>query len=700
MLPLAASDITLSVGDIDVTGLVPGDKVYIPVTIDAITPGEEISGWQFFIWHDQLHITWDGSITNPSPGIHYLSPFFPNSAAAMFNVNNQSELVYLWGDGFTFADLSNETLPYTIIEFTFTFHGGIDAGDWSFMLWGTEGKSPLNQNSKGTTEVYDGDFDYFSLKLHQGGIYNPCACYSWQGYKSNDWFDGDNWVSGHPPTFEDVSIGWAPFMPVINDGFASTGDLDIDGFSFITIKEQGGLTVDEILYNNGNIILQSDNAGKSGTLITNESITGSGTFEFDRNLFCSGTLPGSTDPYGWHYLAAPFEGFTTDMIPDYFINAWDQSTGTWMHYDPTVYGPCVAWMTTYLNPLNAWSINFDLTYPDPNCFPPLPPGTGDHVEFIASASQVHTGDYSRNLGYGSSGYQMWNMVSNPYPAGLDVNSLSWGPNTVQVVYLYNGCLGNYEYWAAGMGSYVVPPTQGFFVETTGPDMFSVFEANRSHYPEPILKNGIKELLTLQATGNNRSDKLYIRFANDVTTGFDLNGDAHKLFAETDGLPQIYTIAGDEKLAINALPETATVPMGFTANGSGTYNIEAIESSDFETVILEDLFSGVQTDLMMESYSFHFNSGDDPDRFLIHFEPGISVQRANDISIWSSGHTVFVKRIEGSGDIGVFNLLGQPILKIHSEPKKVNQIKLNDLHGCFIVKVSTGSFTNTEKVIIK
>ena len=74
-----ASDITLSVGNVDVTGKVPGDKIYIPITIDAITLGEEISGWQFFIWHNQSIITWDGTTANPTPGIHWLNPKFPNS---------------------------------------------------------------------------------------------------------------------------------------------------------------------------------------------------------------------------------------------------------------------------------------------------------------------------------------------------------------------------------------------------------------------------------------------------------------------------------------------------------------------------------------------------------------------------------------------------------------------------------------------
>jgi hypothetical protein len=706
MLPLAASDITLSVGDIDVTGLVPGDKVYISVTIDAITPGEEISGWQFFIWHDQMHITWDGTTANPGLGINYLSPFFPNCPCGiMYNVNPNSELVFLFGDGSAFLNLSNQTLPFLIIEFTFTYHGGIGPGESSPLIWGTSGKNSFGTTGKGTTEVYTWDeFDYFTLHLNNGSINNTSGLFqtTWTGAINADWFNAGNWTNGIPGLGINAVIPYiaGSCFPVIADGEAITSELNISPFATLVIESQAALTTNSLFVNDGLLLIKSDSiSGFSGSYLNKAGMEGTGLFEFDRYVICSGTTQGSTDPFGWHYLSAPVDGFTTDDLYDYYINAWNRGSGTWIHYDPEV--PCTQWTTTALTPLKAWSINFALDYSGNSC-PDSPEGTGRQIEFISSVEDVHHGNYARPITNGLSGYSMWNMVSNPYPSGLDLNTLTWDANLIQAAALYDGCVGNYIYWAAGLGSFIVPPTQGFFIEGIGYSYshFSVRNENRAHATLPFYKNEVSNLLTLCASGDGKTDVLHIRFADDVTTGFDLNGDAHKFFAETDGLPQIYTLAGDEKLAINALPETATVPMGFTANRSGNYTIEAIETSGFETVILEDLFSGVQTDLLMESYSFHFNSGDDPDRFLIHFEPGISVQRANDISIWSSGHTVFVKGIEGSGDIGVFNLLGQPILKKQSEPKKVNQIELNDLHGCFIVKVSTGSFTNTEKVIIR
>lgn len=704
---LPASDITLSIGDVNIacSAINPGDKVYIPVYIDYITPGEEIGGWQLFFWFDQSIITWDGiGGGGPELGIYYLSPIFPGlgSCSELINVNAASEFVWLWGDGSCFLSLAGQTFPHLLIELIFTYHGGLAPGMSSPLIWGTSGKNSYGTNGKGTTEVYTWDeFDYFALTLNDGSIYLPSCLNTFQGNISNDWFESGNWCFNCVPDNMDAWIEPLTInSPVISDGIAVVDNIHLFEGAVLTIATDGGLTVNGSVNNEGQFIIQTDNAGNSGTLMTNGSISGNGSFEFDRNLFCSGTSPGSTDPFGWHYLSAPFEGFTTDMIPDYFINAWDQATGNWIHYDGSVYGSCIPYPTTNLILMDAWSINLDTTYPDPNCFPPLPPGTGEQVEFIAAASQVHTGDYSKNLGFGSSGYQMWNMVGNPYPAGLAVNTLDWGPNTVEAVYLYNGCLGNYEYWAVGLGGYVVPPTQGFFVETTAPDVFSVSAENRSHYPEPILKSETAGLLTLQATGNGKSDILHIRFADDVTPGFDKNGDAHKLFAQTEGLPQIYTLSGNEKLAINALPETESVPMGFIANGSGTYTIEAVETSELETVILEDLFSGVQTELLEESYAFSYSPNDDPGRFVIHFEAGIGEQKPDDISIWSSGKTVFIDAGCASGEVMIYNVVGQLVLSSKLERVKTNMIDVTNIQGYCLVSVRSAETTKTAKVMIR
>jgi hypothetical protein len=518
------------------------------------------------------------------------------------------------------------------------------------------------------------------------------------------WFTDGNWSLGHVPTgTEDVDIpnlGKAAPVVIMGDALVG-GALNVAAGAELDVDPVSSLTTTGLFTNDGMFVIQSEGgAGYGGSFIDMAGVAGAGSFEYDRIILCTGTLAGQNDPLGWHYLASPFDGFTTDMIPDYFVNAWDQPTGMWMQYmmDPIAF-PCTPWPTTGLGALDAWSVNMDLGYPDPAC-PLSPAGTGAQVEFMSGAAGVHTGAYSKPLGYGAAGYEMWNMVSNPYPSGLDVNTIAWGPNTMQATYYYDGCGGNYVYWATGMGPYVMAPNLGFFVETTGADAFAVDNSNRAIAADIFWKGDVPNLLTLQATGSdNKSDKLWVRFADNVTAGLDLNGDAHKLFAETEGMPQIYTVAGTEKLAINALPATNMVPMGFTANGSGTYTIEAIETSDFANVVLEDMENGVQTDLLTSSYSFDYTTG--VHNFRIHFTPlGTIDNAAGNITISAENHNIYVN-VPGSvrGDIAVYNMMGQEVVRVDMNPG-LNTIPMHDVNTYYIVKVISDAAAKTGKVFIR
>jgi hypothetical protein len=695
---------------IDVSALSPGDKVYISLSVDAIDPNSEIWGMGLFFNVPGGYLSWDGTGAVPMPGVTYVNPLFPPvvlpaNVAVNWYLNGTTNIFgYLQGDGGSFVDLDGQTFPVTILTLKFTYLGGVAPGTSIPITYSVDFKAAGDFMVGGVTEVYYNDF----FEVFPGQVLAPGAVLYggpggpvtkvWTGAGGDtDWFNPANWAPPGVPTTEDVMINSskAP-MVVIAGGVATTGMLTVAAGAGITVASDGGLTTNGLFTNNGDFIIESDNSlGYAGSYIDNGGIAGIGNFMFNRYVICSGTLAGTGNPYGWHYLSAPLDGFSTDGLPEFFVNAWDQPTGMWMQYEGPIGLPCTPLTPPVaLGTMDAWSINLDLDY-GPNC------GAFDQTaNFIAGAAGVHTGAYGAGLGFGAGPYQEWNMVGNPYPSGLDVNTIAWGPNTVQAAYYYDGCSGNYVYWATGMGTYVMAPALGFMVETTGADVLGVNNANRAHNADWYWKNEVANLLTLKASGNDRSDVLNVRFANDVTAGFDLNGDAHKLFAETEGLPQIYTLAGEEKLAINALPETTSIPMGFVANGSGSYTIEAIETSEFENVVLEDLVLGVQTDLLNGSYTFEYAEGDDANRFVIHFTPlGVNDNLANAINIWAANKTIYVQAPATTGDIVVYNLMGQEVVRTTIEAG-INEIPMNDVNTYYVVKVLGSEVTETGKVFIK
>jgi hypothetical protein len=185
---------------------------------------------------------------------------------------------------------------------------------------------------------------------------------------------------------------------------------------------------------------------------------------------------------------------------------------------------------------------------------------------------------------------------------------------------------------------------------------------------------------------------------EAEAGFAKDGDFHKLFSE--GIPQIYTTAGNDKLAVNALPATASVPMGMTCVESGSFTISAIETSEFANVVLEDLVTKIQTDLLAGSYTFEYTAGEDEARFIVHFTPlGVGENFADMVNIWSSAANIYVQTPEVTGEIVVFNMMGQEVVRTDIQPG-LNTIPMHDVNTYYVVKVLTSDNAVTGKVFIK
>jgi len=209
------------------------------------------------------------------------------------------------------------------------------------------------------------------------------------------------------------------------------------------------------------------------------------------------------------------------------------------------------------------------------------------------------------------------------------------------------------------------------------------------------------LVILTATGNGLTDRTYIRFLDESNSSFDSKYDAYKLFSTADGVPQIYTTQGDIEFSINTQPAVDLVHMGFKAQTSGTYTIEAIETSDFANVVLEDVATGIETDLLQDSYTFNYTVGENANRFIVHFTPlGTPELEANSIHIWSSERNIYVSVPETvTGDVAVYNMMGQEVIANKVQPG-MNVIPVNDVNTYYVVKVRSNNNVVTEKVFIR
>jgi uncharacterized membrane protein len=147
---------TIRLGDFDVTGLVPGDKVYVPIYVDAISSPGDIITMQMFFAYDHSVLTWDGTFANPLNGVQNFHPNFPYgtpNGSWLFNDNGEV-LGCLWDDA---AGAHIMPAGGMFFEYKFTYHGGETTLQWSPDL----------------TELNDGNFNLYELTFVDG-----CACFA------------------------------------------------------------------------------------------------------------------------------------------------------------------------------------------------------------------------------------------------------------------------------------------------------------------------------------------------------------------------------------------------------------------------------------------------------------------------------------------------------------------------------------------
>ena len=520
----------------------------------------------------------------------------------------------------------------------------------------------------------------------------------WKGTTDVNWDNSQNWFFDDlPTTYDNVIIpDVSPnSFPEINSPGKCPMDLIIEDNASIIITPNGNLATFGIFTNNGNLTILSDENGFSGSFADFGGITGTGTFEFHRNIV---NYAPSGDQSGWHYISSPVSGFSSYDIFDYWLNIWDETTHSWEHIEGI--GPCTPDTPVNLGPLTGWSIKYDTSY---NCS--SNPGTGEIIELTGPISSLNTGAIpSVPLTFTSGDNEGWNLLGNPYSCSIDPNEITWGPNTDQSVYMWDGVLNTYWSWASGVGPNI-PPTQGFFVHVNAADNFGLSGNERIHDNGQFwFKSEISHLLQLktQSTETDYYDVAYIRFLNEATPSFDSKWDAYKLLSGVPEVPQIYTATSEDILSINSMPETDKVTLFFEAGKSDEYTLEVTEANDFDIVILEDKLTGIRTDLLVESYTFNFVEGDDANRFTVHFEDVQIDSDESSMNIYSDKNNVFV--INGSGlqgEVNIYNILGQQVLSLELINGR-NIITLNNPQGIYIVKVktNTANAVQTKKVYIK
>lgn len=684
--------ITLEFPEID--DAVPGTQIAVPIYVTAIS--NTIAAFE-------VHLNYDYNVLTPVGVQNHHANFLPTSNWYN-NMTYNDSIVYV-----SFTDATFSGQPIAPGEFLCEVLFDYDpAGGYSHLHFWVDPPKSFDPE-KGSTYFMsgaDGGYADFTMTFVDGHVSDGSGLGTeWTGAASSAWDDAGNWTAGVPADGVDATIPVVvakAVYPVITVS-AVTGALNIASGAMLTVAPGGDLTTNGLFTNDGDFYITSDPGGFSGSYYDGAlsgGVTGIGNYQFTRNIT---TVADSGSPDGWHFLASPLAtSFVNHDMFDYWVNTFDETTGFYQHMVGNLTIPCDPAPLTQLNPMIGWSVKYDNAY----LCNAVNPGTGLDIEMMGPMTDLNDGTAAFNYAPSYTPTSAWpgyNLLGNPYSSAISCGLINFaGSNLDGTVAVYDDMSLDFIEWTTDVPTLDIPPTQGFFVHATAAGgTFTLTGAERIHSGQYFFKDVIDNLVELQVSGNETHDNIFIKFAEGTSTGYDIMRDAPKMFASVPSVPQIYTTSGGQELAIDVQESAALVHMAFKVGVEGTYTIEAVETSNFANVVLEDTFTGIETDLLSDSYTFNYTIGDNPNRFIVHFTPlGTPELEANSIHIWSSERNIYVTvPATVTGDVAVYNMMGQEVVANKVIPG-MNVIPVNDVNTYYVVKVKSNNIVKTEKVFIR
>jgi type IX secretion system substrate protein/SprB-like repeat protein len=451
---------------------------------------------------------------------------------------------------------------------------------------------------------------------------------------SDSW--GDSWNGGYIT----VNIDGVPSGTYFAKGSNTVDTIPVGGGSTLELVYTPGSFEDEntyTLYDPSGVAVFSDGVNPS----TGSVFSTSSNCSFFNPIAGNITMQRYIDAgeTNWRFLTSPVSGATLadwndDFITSGFIGSdfpdWPSVTDRWpsiYYYDETVVGGVDDGYVAATNISNAIGVGQGLWVWSGDTIIGTQPFT------IDVTGPPNAGDIPLLVSYTSSGDSLndgWSMVGNPYPCTIDWESTNWTKNKINSsIYIWNPDLGQFATYVPGVGTFggsrYIASSQAFWVKTNGssPSLIAK-ESCKINADQAFLKQAIsdQQLLRFSLQVGAKSDEAVLRFIDGATAIFDAEFDAQKLSSADIAMPYLSLLGENYEYTVNSfgIGEQVSIPIKVTTPTSGlsslTFDKENL--TDLSCAVLEDLETGIITDLMTQSsYTFYLQNTTSEPRFMLH-----------------------------------------------------------------------------------
>jgi hypothetical protein len=322
-----------------------------------------------------------------------------------------------------------------------------------------------------------------------------------------------------------------------------------------------------------------------------------------------------------------------------------------------------------------------------------------------SNDEKHLAEKTQSLGTdNNSGFY---LVANPYTCSISMAKFFEANSGLQkaIWIVENGEVKAISNTELDMKNYAIQPTQSFFVKKNVGAAIrevrftSTMCVDRTITPGLLMASDyVKSIEATTENSNGQTSRARIALRPEASADYDDQEDVDLLYDQNlKDIPQVYTVAGNEAVAVNAVPELSWIPLGIVSQQAEEVSLTLKGVSKLDApVYLYDAASASFTELH-EGEAVKVKAGDHGRYFLTQTRTSTGIDRMEaeeqsaPVKVYSPAAGMIVVSALGGEKLDrvqVFTLDGK-MVHSYQLPDKQRMI-LRVPSGIYIVKASTQS----------
>ena len=330
-----------------------------------------------------------------------------------------------------------------------------------------------------------------------------------------------------------------------------------------------------------------------------------------------------------------------------------------------------------------------------------------HGKFLVAYSNEEKTFAEKTQALGTDNASGFYLVANPYTCSISMAKFFEANTGLQkaIWMVENGEVKAISNTELDKQNYAIQPTQSFFVKKKEGEMVenvrftSTMCVDRTITPGLLMASDyVKSIEATTENSNGQTSKARIALRPEASADYDDQEDVDLLYDQNlKDVPQVYTVAGNEAVAVNAVPELSWIPLGIVSQQAEevSLTLKGVNKLD-APVYLYDAASASFTEVH-DGEAVKVKAGDHGRYFLTQTRTSTGIDRMETeeqsapVKVYSPAAGMIVVSALGSEKLDrvqVFTLDGK-MVHSYQLPDKQRMI-LRVPSGIYIVKASTQS----------